>query len=81
MWITTPTESSNQGSEAYYMKESKGETKKLFVYEIFRVLYSPFKAFKEIVKKPDVKGPVLILLITVLATDLLIAVAVFIEVL
>jgi hypothetical protein len=42
--------------------------KKLFVREIFRVLYSPLKAFKEIVKKPDVKGPMLILLITVLVT-------------
>ncbi|UCE28615.1 MAG: hypothetical protein JSV85_04880 [Candidatus Bathyarchaeota archaeon] len=40
----------------------------MFVHEIFRVLYSPFKAFKEIVKNPDVKGPILILLITVVAT-------------
>ena len=50
------------------MKAQKVNKQKLFVHEIFRVLYSPLEAFKEIVKKPDVKGPMLILLITVLAT-------------
>ena len=50
------------------MKERKVNKQKLFVREIFRVLYSPLEAFKEIVKKPDVKGPMLILLITVLVT-------------
>ena len=50
------------------MKAQKVNKKKLFVREIFRVLYSPLEAFKEIVKKPDVKGPMLILLITVLVT-------------
>ena len=50
------------------MKAQKVNKKKLFVREIFRVLYSPLEAFKEIVKKPDVKGPLLILLITVLVT-------------
>ena len=50
------------------MKEQKVNKQKLFVREIFRVLYSPLEAFKEIVKKPDVKGPMLILLITVLVT-------------
>lgn len=50
------------------MKEQEGNRQKLFVREIFRVLYSPLEAFKEIVKKPDVKGPMLILLITVLVT-------------
>jgi hypothetical protein len=50
------------------MKEQEGNRQKLFVREIFRVLYSPLEAFKEIAKKPDVKGPMLILLITVLVT-------------
>lgn len=50
------------------MKAQKVNKQKLFVHEIFRVLYSPLEAFKEIVKKPDVKGPMLILLITVLVT-------------
>jgi len=50
------------------MKAQEVNKKKLFVREIFRVLYSPLEAFKEIVKKPDVKGPMLILLITVLVT-------------
>ena len=35
-----------------------------FVKWIFRVLYSPMKTFEEIVEKPNIKGPVLILLIT-----------------
>ena len=50
------------------MKGQKVNKRKLFVREIFRVLYSPLEAFKEIAKKPDVKGPMLILLITVLVT-------------
>lgn len=50
------------------MKERKVSKKKLFVRDIFKVLYSPLEAFKEIIKKPDVKGPILILLITVLVT-------------
>lgn len=35
-----------------------------FVKSVFKVLYSPMKAFEEIGKKPSVKGPILILLIT-----------------
>lgn len=35
---------------------------------MFRVLVSPVKAFKEIVEKLDLKGPVLILIFTLLAT-------------
>ena len=35
-----------------------------FVKWIFRLLYSPMKTFEEIVKKPTVKGPILIILIT-----------------
>lgn len=42
--------------------------KKLVVREVFEVLYSPVKAFKEIVKKPDVKGPILILVLSLIAT-------------
>jgi hypothetical protein len=40
----------------------------LIAKEIFRVLYSPVKAFEEIAQAPDVKGPLLILLITLLAS-------------
>ncbi len=35
-----------------------------FAKWIFKVLYSPMKTFEEILKKPNVKGPILILLIT-----------------
>ncbi len=38
------------------------------IISVFKALYSPFKAFREIVKKPDIKGPMLILLLTVLVT-------------
>lgn len=63
----------NQFKRIFYimnvdMKERKVSKKKLFVRDIFKVLYSPLEAFKEIIKKPDVKGPILILLITVLVT-------------
>jgi len=40
----------------------------LWAREVFRVLYSPFKAFKEIVTKPDVKGPILILVLILVTT-------------
>jgi len=34
-----------------------------FMKWVFKVLFSPLKAFEEIVKKPNIKGPILILLI------------------
>jgi hypothetical protein len=40
----------------------------LIIQKIFEVLYSPLKAFEEIAKSPDIKGPLLILLITLLAS-------------
>jgi len=40
----------------------------LFAREVFRAFYSPVEAFKEIVKKPDIKGPILILVLSLLAT-------------
>jgi len=40
----------------------------LFAREVFRAFYSPVRAFKEIVKKPDVKGPILILVLSLIAT-------------
>jgi hypothetical protein len=43
----------------------------LVVYEVLKVLYSPVKAFEEIVKKPSVKGPLLVLALTLLATAVL----------
>jgi len=43
----------------------------LVVYEVLKILYSPLEAFKEIVKKPSVKGPLLILALTLLATAVL----------
>lgn len=35
-----------------------------FAKSVLRVIYSPMKAFKEIAKKPSIKGPILILLLT-----------------
>ena len=43
----------------------------MFAHDVVKTLYSPIKAFEEIVKKPDVKGPLLVLvLILVLTTGL-----------
>lgn len=39
----------------------------MFAYGIFKVIYSPFKAFKEILEKPKYIGPMLIMLLFVLA--------------
>ena len=39
----------------------------MFAYGIFKVIYSPFKAFKEIIEKPKYAGPILILILFVLA--------------
>jgi len=40
----------------------------LWAREVFRVLYSPLKAFREIVSKPDIKGPILILILILVIT-------------
>jgi len=40
----------------------------LFAYGIFRVIYSPFKAFKEIIQNPKYIGPILIMILFVLAS-------------
>lgn len=40
----------------------------MFAYGIFKVLYSPLKAFKEIVENPTYKAPVLILILVLLIT-------------
>ncbi len=48
--------------------EEEKKPRKLRVQEIFRVLYSPLKAFREIARAPDVKGPFFILLLTLLAS-------------
>jgi len=40
----------------------------LIAHEVLRVLYSPVEAFKEIVKKPTIKGPLLIFLLVLLTT-------------
>jgi hypothetical protein len=39
----------------------------MFAYGIFKVIYSPFKAFKEIIEKPKYTGPVLVMVLFVLA--------------
>ena len=41
---------------------------KLIIQEIFKVVYSPLKAFEEIAKAPDFKGVILLFLITLLAS-------------
>lgn len=40
----------------------------MFARHVLEVLYSPVKAFGKIVEKPDVKGPLLILVLVLLAT-------------
>lgn len=40
----------------------------MVVQEVLRVIYSPVKAFKEIVKSPSIKGPLLIFLLFMLAS-------------
>lgn len=40
----------------------------MIVRDVFEVIYSPIKAFKEIVKKPTIKGPLLIFLVVLLAS-------------
>jgi hypothetical protein len=41
--------------------------KPLFAYGIFKVIYSPFKAFKEIIEKPKYIGPILIMILFIVA--------------
>ena len=43
------------------------EYRLLFAYEIIRVIYSPFKAFKEIVQNPRYLGPVMVMILFVAA--------------
>lgn len=40
----------------------------MIIQDVFRVLYSPLKAFEEIAKAPNVKGPLVIFLITLLVS-------------
>jgi len=40
----------------------------LFAYGIFKVIYSPFKAFKEIIQNPKYVGPILIMILFALAS-------------
>jgi hypothetical protein len=40
----------------------------LFAYGIFKVIYSPFKAFKEIIQNPKCIGPILIMILFALAS-------------
>ncbi len=40
----------------------------MFARRILEVLYSPVKAFEEIIKNPDIKGPLFILLLVLIAT-------------
>lgn len=40
----------------------------MIIQDVFGVLYSPLKAFERIAKSPDVKGPLFVLFITLLAS-------------
>ena len=40
----------------------------MFAYGIFKIIYSPFKAFKEIIQNPKYIGPILIIVLFVLAS-------------
>ena len=44
------------------------KTEDLFAHDVLKTLYSPIKAFEEIVKKPDVKGTLLILVLILVLT-------------
>ncbi|MDH5460180.1 MAG: hypothetical protein OEW71_03995, partial [Candidatus Bathyarchaeota archaeon] len=39
----------------------------MFAYGIFKVIYSPFKAFKEIIQNPKYIGPILIVILFIIA--------------
>jgi hypothetical protein len=41
---------------------------KLVVREVIEVLYSPVKAFRKIIEKPDLKGVLLVLLLVISST-------------
>jgi len=41
---------------------------KLVGREVFEVLYSPVKAFRKIIEKPDLKGVLLVLLLVIAST-------------
>jgi len=43
------------------------EYRLLFAYEVIKVIYSPFKAFKEIVQNPRYLGPVMVMILFVAA--------------
>lgn len=43
------------------------EYKPLFAFDTFKVIYSPFKAFKEIIENPKYVGPILIMILFVMA--------------
>jgi hypothetical protein len=49
------------------INEPKKE-RKLLIQDIFRVIYSPLKAFERLAEAPTVKGPLIILLLTLLAS-------------
>lgn len=40
----------------------------MFAYGIFKIIYSPFKAFKEIIQNPKYSGPLLIMLLFIVAS-------------
>lgn len=52
----------NEGPHSFEEEHEKKHSWQ-FMKWIFKVLFSPMKTFEEIVKKPNIKGPILILLI------------------
>jgi len=51
--------------ETQLLDEETGKNHRLqFAIWILKVLYTPLKTFEEIIKKPNIKGPILILLLT-----------------
>lgn len=40
----------------------------MILNDVLKVLYSPVNAFKEIIQKPDIKGPIIILVLVLVAT-------------
>ena len=54
--------------ELLHSLKVKKEYNRVFLYDIFKVIYSPIKAFKEILANPRYIGPILIVIVSLLLT-------------
>jgi len=54
--------------ELLHSLEVEEEYERVFLYDIFKVIYSPIKAFKEIMTNPRYIGPILIVIVSLFLT-------------